>query len=153
MPDLRPGLDWQPVLLVKVMREAFTGVRHALHVSRVHMALSADGVVFVTWDVPPAERDFPHIQRTGWQPRGVHPDWRDVPFTPPVRFVRPPSDGPSLIPRGTWVLPYDHHQYMLFRQAQVTDQIVLQQIDDDPTNSALLMLLLFLTTRPIYTRS
>jgi len=40
MPNL-PDLDWQPVLLVKVTREPFTGTRCGVHVSRVHMALRA----------------------------------------------------------------------------------------------------------------
>lgn len=54
MPNL-PDLDWQPVL-VKVTREPFTGTFCGLQVSRLHLALHADGVVCARWDVPPEQQ-------------------------------------------------------------------------------------------------
>src|SRR5690606_9328881 len=81
MPNL-PDLDWQPVLLVKVTREPFTGTFCGLRVSRLHLALHPDGVVSAAWDVPPEQRDYPRVRLVGWKPL------RDVPFELPVRFER-----------------------------------------------------------------
>lgn len=148
MPDLLPNLDWQPVLLVKVIHEPFTGTCCGVHVSRAHLALHPDGVIYAAWDVPLNQRAFPRVRLVGWKPL------RDVPFTPPVRFKRQGDPRVStIIPNGTWVLPYVHHQYLLLRQTQMVTQQILTRLDTNPTNPQLLWLLLQWTTRTIYKQS
>lgn len=145
---LNSALDWQPVLLVKVTREPFTGTSCGLQVSRLHLALHPDGVVCATWDVPPEQRDFPRARRVGWKPL------RDVPFDLPVRFERKGDARVSaLIPNGTWVLPYNHHQYLLLRQTQMLNRQVLTRLEANPTDPQLLWRLIQWTTRILYKSS
>ena len=140
-----PDLDWQQVLLVKVTREPFTGTRCGVHVSRAHMALHPDGVICAAWDIPLEERVYPRVRLVGWKPL------RDVPFTPPVRFERRGDPRVSaIIPNGTWVLPYDHHQYLLLRQTQMLNQQLLTRLETNPTDPKLLWRLFQWTTRTLY---
>jgi len=141
-------LDWQPVLLVKVTREPFTGTRCGVHISRAHMALHPDGVICAAWDTPLDKRVYPHAQLVGWRPL------RDVPFTPPVHFERRGNPRVSaIIPNGTWVLPYDHHQYLLLRQTQMLNQQLLTWLETNPTDPKLLWRLFQWTTRTLYKSS
>ncbi len=124
---LNSALDWQPVLLVKVTREPFTGTSCGLQVSRLHLALHPDGVVCAAWDVPPEQRDFPHARRVGWKPL------RDVPFDLPIRFERKGAARVSaLIPNGTWVLPYDEEQYRLYLRIQQVWHMLMARIETAP---------------------
>jgi len=67
MPNL-PDVDWQPVLLVKVTREPFTGTRCGVHVSRVHMVLHPEGVICTAWHISPEARIYPRSRLVGWKP-------------------------------------------------------------------------------------
>jgi len=130
MPNL-PDLDWQPVLLVKVTREPFTGTRCGVHISRAHMALHPDGVICAAWDIPPEARIYPRARLVGWKPL------RDVPFTPPVRFERRGDPRVSaIIPNGTWVLPYNQTHYTLYNQLQNGWTALINQIDAQPVSPA-----------------
>lgn len=142
MPHQMQFLDWQPVLLVKVTREPFTGTFCGLQVSRLHLALHPDGVVCAGWDVPPEERNFPRVRLVGWKPR------RDVPFRLPVKFVRRDA-GAALIASGTWVLPYNHTHFMLYRQLQTGWEALLNQIEAHPISPAVIGQLLQWTTLPM----
>ena len=136
-------LDWQPVLLVKVTREPFTGTRCGVHISRAHMALHPDGVICAAWDTPLDKRVYPHAQLVGWKPL------RDVPFTPPVRFERRGDPRVSaIIPNGTWVLPYNHTHYTLYSQLQSGWTALLDQIDAQPVSPATIGTLLRWTSLP-----
>ena len=127
MVDPLPDLDWQPVLLVKVTREPFTGTRCGLNVSRAYLASYLDGIVCVAWDVPPEQRNYPRARLVGWKPL------RDVPFDLPVRFVRHGDPRvSSLIASGTWVLPYDEAQYRLYRHFQQALNVLLIHVDTAP---------------------
>jgi hypothetical protein len=122
-----PILDWQSVLLVKVTREPFTGTSCSLHVSRAHLGLHPDGVVFSAWDIPENERVYPRILLVGWKPM------RDVPFVLPVQFFRKGDPRVStIIPSGTWILPYDDELYTLYLGFQQQVQSLMQQIEADP---------------------
>jgi len=126
MPNLS-DLDWQPVLLVKVIREPFTGMSCGLQVSRLHLALHPDGVICAAWDIPLEQRIYPHARLVGWKPLS------DVPFVLPVRFARKGDPRVSaLIPNGTWVLPYDAEQYHLYRRLQSTWEGLMFLIDAAP---------------------
>lgn len=123
------NLDWQPVLLVKVTREPFTGTFCGLQVSRLHLALHPDGIVCVAWDVPPEQRDYTRVRLVGWKPA------RDVPFDLPVRFERK-GDGrvSALIPNGTWVLPYDDEHHRLYLRLQRAWHSLVSTVDSAPHN-------------------
>jgi hypothetical protein len=124
---LNSNLDWQPVLLVKVTREPFTGTSCGLQVSRLYLALHPDGVICATWDVPPEQRDFPRVRLVGWKPL------RDVPFDLPVRFERKGAARVSaLIPNGAWVLPYDAEQYQLYLLLQQARHVLMARIESAP---------------------
>ena len=124
---LNSNLDWQPVLLVKVTREPFTGTFCGLQVSRLYLALHPDGVVCTAWDMPPEQRDFPRVRLVGWKPL------RDVPFDLPVRFERKGNARVSaLIPNGTWVLPYDEEQYQLYLLLQQAWHMLMARIESAP---------------------
>lgn len=124
---LNSTLDWQPVLLVKVTREPFTGTFCGLQVSRLHLALHPDGVVCTAWDMPPEQRDFPRVRLVGWKPL------RDVPFDLPVRFERKGNTRVSaLIPNGTWVLPYNDEQHRLYLRLQQAWHVLMARIESAP---------------------
>lgn len=124
---LNSNLDWQPVLLVKVTREPFTGTFCGLQVSRLYLALHPDGVVCTAWDMPPEQRDFPRVRLVGWKPL------RDVPFDLPVRFERKGNARVSaLVPNGTWVLPYDDEQYQLYLLLQQAWHVLMARIESAP---------------------
>jgi hypothetical protein len=127
MSDLYPILDWQPVLLVKTAREPFAVTQSGLSVKRAYLALHPDGVVYSAWDIPENERIYPRVLLVGWKPM------RDVPFTPPVQFFRKGDPRVStIIPSGTWILPYDDELYTLYLGFQQQVQSLMQQIEVDP---------------------
>ncbi len=127
MTEISSNRDWQPVLLVKVTREPFTGSSCGLQVSRLYMALHPDGVICAAWDTPAKERVYPYARLVGWKPL------RDVPFVLPVRFARKGDPRVSaLIPNGTWVLSYDAEQYRLYRRLQSTWERLISLIDAAP---------------------
>ena len=145
MSNLSPILDWQSVLLVKVAHEPFRGTSCSLHVSRAHLALHPDGVVFSAWDVPETDRTYPRIRLVGWKPM------RDVPFTFPVRFKRNGDPRVSaIIPNGTWVLSYDHNRYMVLQQVQIAQKQLLEMLEENPVDPQLEWKLLHWTTMPVY---
>src|SRR5688572_4132370 len=95
-------LEWRPVLLIRVMQIPFLDSSLGLLVQRCYLAEHLDGILRADWTLPTDERVFPLVQLIGWQPG------RDVPFTLPVKFRR--QGDPrivSILPSGTWVLPYD----------------------------------------------
>jgi len=128
MSDLYPILDWQPALLVKTTRDPFAVTQSGLSVKRAYLALHPDGVVYAAWDIPEDERIYPRVLLVGWKPM------RDVPFTLPVQFFRKGDRRVStIIPSGTWVLPYDEELYRLYLGFQQQMQSLMQQIEADPT--------------------
>lgn len=144
MPNLS-DLNWQPVLLVKVTREPFTGMFCGLQVSRLHLALHPDGVVCAAWDVPLELRKYPRVRLVGWRPL------RDVPFNLPVRFERKrEARSLSLIPNGTWVIPYNDEQYSLYLHLQQRWQSLMAYVDAGPYSPFTLNLVRSLITTTPY---
>jgi len=124
---LSNSLDWQPVLLIKTTRGLFSDSQSGLSVSRAYLALHPDGVMYVAWDIPEDERIYPRALLVGWKPM------RDVPFVLPVQFFRKGDPRVStIIPSGTWVLPYDDDLYMLYLRFQQQVQSLMQQIEVNP---------------------
>lgn len=130
-------LDWRPVLLVKVIRLPFADTAIGLSVKRLYQAQHPDGIVQADWTLPADERFYPLVQLVGWKPH------RDVPFNPPIKFQHLGDPRVvSLIPSGTWILPYDDQQYRLYERMQTVLHLTLEQIDTDPLAPETLKLLI-----------
>jgi hypothetical protein len=129
-------LDWIPILLVKVTHVPLLEPSFGLSVKRVYLVEHPDGILSADWTLPADERFYPLVQLIGWKPH------RDVPFKPPIKFQR--EGDPrliSLIPVGTWVLPYDDEQYQLYERVQATLQAMLtllKQVDKTPLDPEIL---------------
>ena len=136
MNDDYTQLDWKPILLVKVTRLPFGETHTGLSVKRLYLAEHPDGILRADWTLAADERFYPLVQLVGWKPL------RDVPFKPPVKFQRQgDARVVSLIPSGTWVLPYDDEQYHLYERVQITLQTMLEQVDETPLAPETLKLL------------
>ncbi|HUN06425.1 MAG TPA: hypothetical protein PLQ56_07480 [Aggregatilineales bacterium] len=136
MNDDYTQLDWKPILLVKVTRLPFGEMHTGLLVKRLYLAEHPDGILRADWTLAADERFYPLVQLVGWKPL------RDVPFKPPVKFQRQgDARVVSLIPSGTWVLPYDDNQYHLYERVQITLQTMLEQVEKSPTNAQTLHML------------
>ncbi|GAB4549459.1 MAG: hypothetical protein OHK0023_14010 [Anaerolineae bacterium] len=130
MNDDCTHLDWRPVLLVKVTRLPFGDTHTGLSVKRLYLAQHPDGILRADWTLPADERFLPLVQLTGWKPE------RDVPFALPVQYQRGTSSpSATVIPTGTWVLPYDDAHYQLYERARLTLHTVLEQVNQAPTDS------------------
>lgn len=122
------NIDWQPVLLVKVHKQALLPHHLGLSVSRMHLAESPDGLLASGWDVPVEKRQYPRARFVGWKPA------RDVPFELPAQFYRQGDTRIStLIPAGMWILPCDDALYCLYLQFQEQTQCLMQHIEENPT--------------------
>lgn len=120
-------LDWRPILLVKVIRLPFGDTAIGLSVKRLYLAQHPDGIVQADWTLPADERFYPLVQLIGWK------SLRDVPFNLPIKFQhRSDPRVASLIPSGTWILPYDDKQYRLYERMQTVLHLTLEQIDTAP---------------------
>ena len=136
MTDLRPVLDWQAVLLVKVHKQALLPQHLGLSVSRMHLAEHPDGILASAWDVPIEERQYPRAQLVGWKPA------RDVPFELPVQFYRNGDPRVStLIPAGTWVLSYADVLHNLYLQFQQRTQSLMRDIGKNPNSVDIMFIL------------
>lgn len=122
-------LDWKPVLLVKVTRLPFGDTHTGLSVKRLYLAQHPEGILRADWTLPADERLLPLVQLTGWKPE------RDVPFVLPVQYQRGGSRSATVIPIGTWVLPYDDAHYQLYDRVRLTLHTVLEQVNQAPTDS------------------
>jgi hypothetical protein len=126
-------LDWKPVVLVKVIRQPFGDTNTGLSVKRLYLAAHPDGILRADWTLPADERCLPLVQLMGWKPA------RDVTFELPVQYRRgSENDAASLIPSGTWVLPYDEEQYRLYETVCATIHMMLERIKKAPTNPSTL---------------
>ena len=121
-------LNWKPVLLVKVTHPPFAETYTGLFVKRLYLAKHPDGILSADWTLPADERNFPLVQWTGWNLQ------RDVPFEFPIQYKRGGVGVPSLIPSGTWVLPYDDEHYHLYERVQTALRSLLMQIETSPTD-------------------
>ena len=136
MNDDCTQLDWKPILLVKVTRLPFGEMHTGLLVKRLYLAEHPDGILRADWTLAADERFYPLVQLIGWK------TLRDVPFKPPIKFQRQGNARVvSLIPSGTWVLPYDDEQYHLYERVQITLQTMLEQVEKSPTNAQKLHML------------
>ncbi|MCI0712390.1 MAG: hypothetical protein L0154_19705 [Chloroflexi bacterium] len=129
-------LDWKPILLVKVMRLPFGETNTGLSVKRLYLAQHPNGILRADWTLPADERFLPLVQLTGWKPE------RDIPFDLPIQYRRGRDERTvSLIPSGTWVLPYDNEQYHLYERVWMTIHTMLARVETAPTDPKTLRML------------
>jgi len=141
MKDDCTQLDWKPILLVKVLHLPFGETNTGLSVKRLYLAQHPNGIVRADWTLPADERFLPLVQLTGWKPE------RDVPFALPIQYRRGRSErSAALIPSGTWVLPYAEGQYQLYELVRLTIHVMLEQVNQAPTDPQTLRLLTRWTT-------
>lgn len=134
-------LDWQPVLLIKVLRLPYGEANTGLSVKRLYLALHPSGILRADWTLPADERFLPLVQLIGWKPE------RDVPFDLPIQYQRGMRGrSVALIPSGTWVLPYDDAQYHLYERVQTTIHTMLERVGRAPTAPQTIRLLTRWTT-------
>lgn len=125
-------LNWIPVVLIRVSQIPFLDASVGLLVQRCYLAEHLDGILRADWTLPADERVFPLVQLVGWQPG------RDVPFTLPVKFRHQGVPRMvSVLPSGTWVLPYDETLYQVYAQMQVALSQLVTIIEASPSDAHL----------------
>jgi hypothetical protein len=115
-------LDWQPVILLKVVRLPFADLG-GISLKRAYLAQNGGRLLYADWTLEAAERAEPFVSATGWTMQSM----------PTVPF-RLQGKGAKRIPTGTWVLPYKDSLYTLYRSASAFLARLLHQIDQRPTD-------------------
>lgn len=126
-------LDWQPVILLKVVRLPFGGWG-GLSLKRAYLALDNERLLYADWTLEADERAEALVCVTGWTLTSM----------PDVAF-RLHGKGAKLLPSGTWVLPYLDHVFTLYGVTNVTLTRLIHQIDRYPTDPLTLAFLSRLT--------
>jgi len=126
-------LDWQPVILLKVVRVPFGGIG-GLSLKRAYLALHDGQLLYADWTLEASERSEPLVCATGWT------------FTSPLEYLgRLQGKGAHLIPSGTWVLLYSDYLYSLYGRAADILTHLIKRIDSQPTADATITLLVRLS--------
>jgi len=126
-------LDWQPVILLKVVRVPFGGIG-GLSLKRVYIALDDGQLLYADWTLEADERAEGLVCATGWAMASLP----NVPF-------KLQGKGAKIIPSGTWVLPYSDHLYSLYGRAADILTLLIKRIDSHPTADATITLLIRLS--------
>ena len=115
-------LDWQPVILLKVVRLPFSDLG-GLSLKCAYLAHEGERLLYADWTLDAAERAEPLVFATGWT-------FTSMPTLP----FRLHGDGAKRVPAGTWVLPYKDSLYTLYSSASAVLARLLHQIDQRPTD-------------------
>jgi hypothetical protein len=126
-------LDWQPVILLKVVRLPFGGWG-GLSLKRAYLALRDGQLLYADWTLEADERAEALVNITGWT----------LAFMPDIAF-RLHGKGAKLLPSGTWVLPYTDSVFSLYGIANAILTRLIRHIDQQPTDPLTLSLLSRLT--------
>lgn len=94
-------LDWQPVILLKVVRLPFSDLG-GLSLKCAYLAHDSGRILYADWILDTTERAEPLVFATGWA-------FISMPVLP---FLLQ-GDGAKRVPAGTWVLPYKDSLYTL----------------------------------------
>jgi len=129
----RTHLDWQPVILLKVVRLPFSAVG-GLSVKRAYIALDEGRLLYADWTLEASERCELLVCSTGWV--------LTTPFHLPVRLS---GKGMHLIPAGTWLLPYTDSLFMLYRTTSNFLSRLTTRIDQQPIDPAMIATLIRFT--------
>lgn len=126
-------LDWQPVILLKIVRVPFGGWG-GLSLKRAYIALHGERLLYADWTLEAAERAERLVCAAGWT-LSVLPDL-------PVQLK---GAGAKVIPTGTWVLPYADSLFALYRTANTSLMRLIRRIDQHPTDPYLIATLIHLS--------
>lgn len=126
-------LDWQPVILLKVVRLPFSDLG-GLSLKCAYLAHDSGRILYADWTLDAAERAEPLVFATGWT-------FTSMPMLP---FLLQ-GDGAKRVPSGTWVLPYKDSLYTLYGTASTALARLLHQIDQRPTDPNTITSLIRLT--------
>ena len=126
-------LDWQPVILLKVVRLPF-GDLGGLSLKCAYLAHDGGRLLYADWTLDAAERAEPLVFATGWTLTSM----------PMLPFLLQ-GDGAKRVPSGTWVLPYKGSLYTLYSTASTALARLLYQIDQRPTDPNTITSLIRLT--------
>jgi hypothetical protein len=115
-------LNWQPVILLKVVRMPF-GEWGSLSLQRAYLALRGGRLLYADWTLEAGERESGTICVTGWLFKAL----------PPFPF-RLSGKGGSVIPSGTWVLLYTDGLFTLYSRTISALTHHMKQIDHHPAD-------------------
>lgn len=126
-------LDWQPVILLKVVHLPFSDLG-GLSLKCAYLAHDEERLLYADWTLEAAERAEPFVSATGWTMQSM-----------PIVPFRLQGKGAKRIPSGTWVLPYKDSLYTLYSSASTAFARLLHQIDQRPTDPITITMLIRLT--------
>ncbi len=126
-------LDWQPVILLKVVRLPFGGWG-GMSLRRAYLALDDERLLYADWTLEADERAEAVVCMTGW----MLTEMPDTAFS-----LR--GKGAKLLPSGTWVLPYTDSVFSLYGIANAMLTRLIRHVDQQPTDPLTLSLLSRLT--------
>ncbi len=131
-PDLT-HLDWQSVILLKIVRLPFSNLG-GLSLKRAYLVDNEGRLLYADWTLEAAERAEGLVCVTGW----ILESLPTVPF-------RLQGKGAHLIPSGTWVLPYNDSLFTLYMSANAALSRLVKRIDQQPTDPITLSTLIRLS--------
>ena len=126
-------LDWQPVILLKIVRLPFADLG-GISLKRAYLAHDQGRLIYADWTLEAAERAEPFVSATGWMMQSM-----------PTAPFRLQGKGAKRIPAGTWVLPYSDSLYDLYSTASAVLARLFHQIDQHPTDPPTVSTLIRLT--------
>lgn len=126
-------LDWQPVVLLKVVRMPFGGWG-GLSLQRAYLALHDGRLLYADWTLEADERFTGTTCATGWTFDAL----------PPLPF-RLHTTGAKIIPSGTWALPYTDSLFTLYSQANAALAHFVKRIDQHPVDPRTISTLIHLS--------
>jgi len=126
-------LDWQPVILLKVVRIPFGGWG-GLSLKRAYLALHGKRLLYADWTLEAAERAEALVCAAGW----TLPALPDAP-------LQLKGTGAKMIPTGTWALPYSDSLFTLYTAANTSLARLIKRIDQHPTDPRTLSILINLS--------
>lgn len=110
-------LNWQPVILLKVVRLPFGGWG-GMSLRRAYLALDDERLLYADWTLEADERAEAVVCMTGWTLTAM----------PDIAF-RLHGRGAKLLPSGTWVLPYTDSMFSLYGIANAMLTRLIRHID------------------------
>ena len=123
-------LDWQPIILLKIVRLPF-GSWGGLSLKRAYLAHDVGRLLYADWTLEASERAEGLVCTTGWKLTSM-----------PTAPFRLQGKGAKIIPSGTWVLPYTDPLFTLYRGAENTLTRLIQQVDQQPTDPVIISTLI-----------
>jgi hypothetical protein len=126
-------LDWQPVVLLKVIRMPFGGWG-GLSPQRAYLTLHDGRLLYADWTLEADERAVGTTYVTGWAFDAL----------PPLPF-RLHGKGAKLVPSGTWALPYTDSMFILYSHANAALTHLMKHIDQHPSDPHTISILIQLS--------